>query len=377
MKPIEVEGISTDDISVIIQGAFDQKTTLESIRLLRKVLPGAKLILSTWENSKLPDSIELNVDEIVLSSDPGAVLSDETNRIFYNYNRQLISTKSGLAKAKTKFSLKIRTDMLIKDVNFLSHFFSFPKREKKFSVFKERLIVSSMFTRHRFIDEKREYNKPILHISDWGFFGLTEDMNLYFNNAELVAEPHFSTYFKNQCDDTEVVRCYSTMTCRFPPEQQLAISSFSKFFPILNSLKDYAEKRDDLVKLSDNIILHNFIILDPHSWPLIVNKPDYLQRSKDISKFSIFEFKTLYREHIFRKEYAKYTRNQKREWDRVLIRHNLRFKIIISFIVSKFNCFEESRLFYYHGKKTLYFLWLILKEASYGNFQKLYGNKNE
>lgn len=358
-KPIQIGDISTDQITVIIQGAFDKKTTPQSIELLKEVLPCSLLILSTWEGTEITSDTALLLDEIVFSKDPGAVLSDETNRVYYNYNRQLVSTKNGLLKVKTKYALKIRSDMLIQGNSFLNHFFSFPQRDQKYRVFKERLIVSSMFTRIRFIDEKREYNQPVLHISDWVFFGILEDMILYFNNAELVTEPTFSNFFKTNYQ--KAIRCYSTMTCQFPPEQQLAISSFSKFFPELLTLNHYAEARKDLAVLSKNIILHNFIVLDPQSWPLMVNKKDYINRSKDIAKFSVFEFKTLYREHLFKKDYLLFSKSGVIPLDTTLTRHYLRPKIMISFITWKSNCFEESRLFYFHAKEATKFFILTIK----------------
>lgn len=360
VKSLTIGGIETSDITVIIQGAFDKNTTPNSVSMLRSVLPGSTLILSTWENTSIDEDTKLNLDEIVLSKDPGAVLSDEVNRIFYNYNRQIVSTQNGLAKAKTAYALKIRSDMIIEGTKFLEAFSLYPQRDANYKVLDHRLVVTSMFTRHKYIDEIQEYNAPVLHVSDWVFFGTLNDLKTFFNQAELIIDPEFYTFFKKP-NFKNVPRCYSTMTCRFPPEQQLAISSFKNFFPALNELNNYAEKNEGLVELSKNIILHNFIVLDPGSWPLIVNKPDYIKRSRDISKFSLLEFKTLYREELFNQDYRAFANQKFNKIDKVLVKHWMRPKIWVSFLAWKGNCFQESRLFFFHFKQMFKYLILVIR----------------
>ena len=44
-----INGIDTNDISVVVQGAIDQINTPKCLRSIRKRLPGAEIILSTWE----------------------------------------------------------------------------------------------------------------------------------------------------------------------------------------------------------------------------------------------------------------------------------------------------------------------------------------
>ena len=56
-----------NDISVVVQGAIDKKLTPICLKSIRKYLPGAEIILSTWEGS---DVENLDFDTIVLNHDP-------------------------------------------------------------------------------------------------------------------------------------------------------------------------------------------------------------------------------------------------------------------------------------------------------------------
>lgn len=51
--------INSNEISVVLQGAFDKRLTLEAIQSIKAFLPKCELILSTWEGTRLP-SIEVS-----------------------------------------------------------------------------------------------------------------------------------------------------------------------------------------------------------------------------------------------------------------------------------------------------------------------------
>ena len=91
------------EISVVVQGAISGKSTdpehyqitKKVLQSIRKYLPGAEIILSTWKGS---DVKGLDYDQLVESDDPGAVLLGEYNGVkaFNNLNRQIVSSKAGL-----------------------------------------------------------------------------------------------------------------------------------------------------------------------------------------------------------------------------------------------------------------------------------------
>ena len=47
--------MDTKDISVIVQGAINKNETIKCLQSIRQYLPGAEIILSTWEGSNITD----------------------------------------------------------------------------------------------------------------------------------------------------------------------------------------------------------------------------------------------------------------------------------------------------------------------------------
>ncbi|MFN3393310.1 MAG: WavE lipopolysaccharide synthesis family protein, partial [Candidatus Thermochlorobacter sp.] len=99
--------VETSDISIVVQGPivsnkdfYPNGWTNEALRRMRIHFPGAEIILSTWKGSNVDG---LDYDVVVFNDDPGSAMS--RNRP-YNVNRQIVSTKNGLAKASRKYALK-------------------------------------------------------------------------------------------------------------------------------------------------------------------------------------------------------------------------------------------------------------------------------
>ena len=112
------------DITIVFQGAFKPYVTqgkesfLRNVRKAKRVLPGAKIIVSTWKGAEIPSG--LVVDDIVFSEDPGALpplkLTDDKPN---NANRQLLSTQAGLAAVTTPYAVKLRSDCYLEHAGFL------------------------------------------------------------------------------------------------------------------------------------------------------------------------------------------------------------------------------------------------------------------
>ena len=112
--------VDNKDITVVVQGAVDREKTPICLQSIRRMLPGAFIILSTWEGT---DVDGLEYDDVVLSEDPGGF--DEFNIPFSpknNINRQIVSTYQGLLKVKTVYALKLRTDFYLCDDGFKDFF---------------------------------------------------------------------------------------------------------------------------------------------------------------------------------------------------------------------------------------------------------------
>ena len=98
--------IEGKDISVVVQGYVSEETKF-LLYSIRKYLPEAKIIVSTWDYCCVEG---WDYDVLVLNSDPGAIpceIWDNFTRV-NNGNRQILSTKNGIDKVTTKYTLKLR-----------------------------------------------------------------------------------------------------------------------------------------------------------------------------------------------------------------------------------------------------------------------------
>lgn len=177
--------ITDKDISVVVQGPIDKLQTKKCLKSIRKLLPQAEIVLSTWLGS---DIIDLDYDQLVLSDDPGfGDVSPVTNKK-NNVNRQIISTKNGINKTSRKYILKIRTDTEISNLGFLKYYNKLIKtplkREKAYKYFKNRVFIDSYFTRNPQFHNRNQYGL-CFHPSDLWLFGLKEDLaNLFDINLQ-------------------------------------------------------------------------------------------------------------------------------------------------------------------------------------------------
>jgi len=170
--------INSKEISVVVQGPIaglpgdkeEDRLTYRCLKSIRKTLPEAKIILSTWKDS---DKAGLDYDLLIENDDPGvSMMGDFTPNCF----RQIVSTLNGLKRAETKYAIKTRPDLIFKNAGFLKYFDefnSFP-RDKRYKATKERVVTLTTINPHRKL-------KFPYHASDWFFFGLTEDLMEMFD----------------------------------------------------------------------------------------------------------------------------------------------------------------------------------------------------
>ena len=169
--------VDNKEITVIVQGDVDGEKTPICLQSIRRALPGAFIILSTWEGT---DVEGLEYDEVVFSEDPGGF--DEFNVPFSpknNINRQIVSTYHGLLKAKTVYALKLRTDFYLCDDGFKDYFNIYNRECTEYKIFEHKVICCELYSRNPryiFSDMKRAY-----HPSDIFFFGYTKDLVRLFD----------------------------------------------------------------------------------------------------------------------------------------------------------------------------------------------------
>lgn len=255
--------IKTSEISIVVQGAIDSQETKKCLQSIREFLPEAEIILSTWKNSNLT-GFEKLYDVLVLNEDPKAVYY-EISKTYHNINRQIVSTKNGLSKASRKYILKLRSDLILTNSNFIEYFDKYPIRKDEYQLFKNKVIVPATFSRFKY----RHSSIPTpFQISDWWYFGLAEDIKKFFDSIEVVEEPYYSKYFESQDKLSYLGKRYPA---RYTPEQYFCLSAFGKYFPDIK-MNDLMDFNEDICKKSSIAIINNFIILEYKEHGIYTNK---------------------------------------------------------------------------------------------------------
>jgi hypothetical protein len=243
-----VESVKPFDISVVVQGAVGPYTP-KCLASLRRHLPNAEVILSTWEGS---DTTDLDFDTLVLSIDPGALAHD--GPFLNNVNRQLASTRAGLSRATRRYVLKMRTDFYLKHAGFLRYFGRFPAVDRAHALFSERAITDTCFTR-RFAPFT--LLPTPFHVSDFWLFGLTNDLCMYYAAIPPMPTELVAGYVHKYPDR----KPYTTQTWAYPPEQYYFFTVAKNQFPDL-SFDDWSDWNEENVHRSDEILFNSFVILD-------------------------------------------------------------------------------------------------------------------
>ncbi len=291
--------ISPKDISVIVQGVINIKETPKCLKSIRKYLPDAEIILSTWEDS---DISGLDYDIVVLNQDPGAIIIEEFSHkvVYNNMNRQLLTTQEGLKKASRKYAMKLRSDLILTSDKFLKYFDEFQNRTDNYKLFERKIIVPALFTRFNIKCGKPcERVKIPFHVSDWWLFGLREDLNKYFLDTELVDEPYFTRYF-NYEENKNKITPYGKAKFKFSPEQYFGYSCFARNFDDIY-MEDAADYSDELMEKFRECLVNNFIVLEFAQSGIYLNKYPYSKNEK----FSGDQYIGLYNFYRYEVEYKK------------------------------------------------------------------------
>lgn len=290
--------ISSKEISVVIQGALDKKITPKCLKSIRKFLPEAEIILSTWENS---DVEGLDYDILVLNQDPGGYKHDfaiynAPHHSMNNFNRQLVSTLNGIKKVNRKYILKLRTDLILTNSKILSYWDLFESRNSKYAVFNHRVICSSIYSRENSCQSGTGFPTPF-HPSDFWFLGLAKDLTEYFINSQLQTETEASFWnFKYP------TRCpYITQLWRFSPEQYFCVNWVKKYYPDLQ-FEDWSDWNPQNIELSKNILYNNFVFLGYEESGIYSKKHFGAERIKS-------SIQGLITYELFQKRYKEYCDN--------------------------------------------------------------------
>lgn len=258
-----VNNIDTKDISAVVQGAINKDITKFTLKSIRKYLPGAKIILSTWEGS---DVSNLEYDDLLLNKDPGGQ-DGARGKGMDNTNRQIVSTLNGLKKSKTKYTIKIRTDFILIGNNFLKFFGKFNKysNDKQFKLFNNRILIPAI------------YKYPFWML-DFVFFGETEDLIKLYDIPLRSQEE--ANWFKRYepIDKTNLKE-----TTRYFPEIHILVNCIAKNIPnIFEKFKDHTDRNEDSEKISHNIFMNSFLPIGMIDGMSVMTLKDSLKNLNDL-----------------------------------------------------------------------------------------------
>lgn len=240
--------IDLKDITFVVQGtvsgkSFDKEKnryTYLCLKSIRKHFPDSIIILSTWKGEDVND---LDFDLLIQSDDPGiSMLGDFTQNCF----RQIISSVEGLKKVNTKYSVKVRSDIIFKNSNFIKYFEKYNDLafDNEYKILKKR--VSMLLP----CNPKRRLKFPY-NAADWFYFGLAEDVLNIFD----IPLKKGNFILKHEHDNNKEKTCISP----YSGEQYIWFGFISKYKNI--NFKYLRDISNNNIQESEKYFANNSILI--------------------------------------------------------------------------------------------------------------------
>lgn len=318
---MKINGIDTADISVVLQGPADRIYTAKCIRSIRKYLPDAQIILSTWEDS---ETDRLDADRVILNKDPGCSFDDPEKERAFNINRWIRSSYEGVKAADRTYVLKCRTDAEILNTDFLYYWDRYPVREAFYQVAKHKILIPSPYTLRYLGDGKTNVKiETPFHISDWCCFGLYEDILHFTNCPEIQNLDAFARYYekKSYYIPSETLWWMRNWLRKMAPEQYIGLQFAKRKFKNIE-IKDFFTNVNFDAAFAEKFLVNNFIVLDPMQYGVIINK--YVDFCKHIYILNDDLWNGMYRNYVYDQIYQKYYgKEQTKKIDILQVRHRM------------------------------------------------------
>jgi hypothetical protein len=248
--------IKYSDISVVVQGSVNSSNTKNVLLSIRKFLPSAEIVLSTWKGSITNG---LDYDTLIENEDPGAeVLFPQWNQL-HNLNRQILSTKNGINCASKKYCLKIRSDIQLVNNSFLDFFLKHTVRCDEYKFLKERVLICQYYARYPEVFP--------FHIGDWVFFGYTEDVQNIWD-IPLAPEPETTKWFYSHNLEPEHLNNmpYSHFRHRYCAEQYIWSNFLRKYIKL--NFEHMFDKSPENTRITEMSFVNNLVILSPRQFSI-------------------------------------------------------------------------------------------------------------
>jgi hypothetical protein len=251
--------VENHEITFVVQGPIYKRIksdcgielTNEALASIRRNFPDSKIILSTWIGQ---DVKNLEYDLLVLSEDPGSEFKDVEKKVLHNVNRQIVSTISGLKEVKTKYAVKVRTDLIFKSDNLKKYLLKYPLNlTNKYCFLKSRLVVLN-----RTSVNPNKWQKIPYCICDWLYAGETIDL-LDFFRIPAFNDLQWTRYFEFRDIPNDFIGL-SISLAKYAPEDYIFSSWIKKYFPIDYEYTGHNLKNN--LEISESIIANNLLIVD-------------------------------------------------------------------------------------------------------------------
>ena len=238
--------IDPKEISFVFQGPVIEERTSNALQSVRNIFPDSKIILSTW-NDMITDNLDFDI--LKKNEDPGPGPSYRSDKNApNNVNRQIISTKHGLTEVKTKYVVKLRTDIFFTNSNLL-HLLT--KIEKKINdnFFKSKIIVLSDLSMNP--QKKRTL---YLAASDWIYCGLSNDIKKLFD-IKLFPQEEMEWFKKNKSSNIKTIDHFLP---RFCAEQYILLAYLRERKYQIDPIDAFDKEK--LNKIHSSVLVNNFIM---------------------------------------------------------------------------------------------------------------------
>ncbi len=242
--------VSSKQVSVVVQGQLlktDKNSTLDVILSIRKHLPDAEVILSTWKGDEIVPIFYELCDKVIQSEDPG----DSTHgKPPLNINRQIVSSRVGIALADREFTIKTRTDLAFNSSSILQFIGLDLKRDSAYVQGLSHICVADFTTRSHISGLKVPF-----WVCDFIYAGKSEDLKKIFA-VELYSDELFGYYNQNKKPD---YMSKQSGVFRYTPETYLTYNYLkgNRDIPFENSY----DRNPMAIEYYDKLLVNNFIVL--------------------------------------------------------------------------------------------------------------------
>lgn len=163
------------EITILLTGRVDRTVTDAALSSIKTNFPKSNVVISGWIEDQLTIKTlahKYHLINYILTEDPGSPLRNPSTKRLHNVNRIIVSSQRGLELVKTKYTLRCRADLILKNTDFVRLMHKFSNNQD----ISKKILVSNITT----IDARNGY-KILYHVNDWLHFGKTSTVKSFFD----------------------------------------------------------------------------------------------------------------------------------------------------------------------------------------------------